>query len=527
MGRVGIVGAGPVGLMLSLYLARYGIKVTLYDGGDGPARTPRGSTHNARTMEHYRILGFARAAEAKGLPPGHSAGICFRERYGGRMLADADWTNAPTGGPEWRAQQSVASRSPERMLRANQCRVEPLLFDLARNSDRVDLRQGHTVREVTDGERAVTVVASTQDGRIYRETHDLVVGCDGARSLVREVLGATLRGDTALPQGVLGAGSTAAHVKVRGLEGQGESGQRRWANWVYNSDVAFNLISLDGCDEYSLLTGHFGGSAQPDQIRELITKHAPKNVQVDVVNVRRWEGGVALVADQYSNGRLFLAGDSAHLFTPHGGFGMNTGVDDTANLAWKLSAVLHGWAGPTLLDTYGQERRQVAVANTQRAREHGRRLASIPSAAPDTAELLHKYALDTMDTDDVAFGADYASSPLSTAVPSVSRAPHFWLSETGRGEGDSLWDRLGNGMTLLHWPKDEPSVRTAYRVARSMRVPLDAVPMTSKVVRDNYHGDYALLRPDGHLVWVGDTVNPYELHSVLSRACQRLGSDRV
>lgn len=521
MTRVGIVGAGPVGLIMAMYLARYGVATTVYERASGPCPTPRGSTHNARTMEHYRVLGFAREVDKRGLPAGHSAGICFRDRYNGTLLADADWPNSPTDAEAWRAGLHILSRSPERMLRANQCRVEPLLFELAQAREDIDLRLEHEVVEVVETASVVTLAVEPRSGPAYRQQHDFVVGCDGARSLVRAALGAQLTGSSALPVGVLGAGSTAAHVRIKGLNGQGLDQQRRWANWVFNEDAAFNLISLDGEDDFSLLTGQFGGDAHPEQIGELITRNTLGNVEVDVVDTRRWEGGIALVADRYTSQRLFLAGDAAHLFTPHGGFGMNTGIDDAANLAWKLGAVTNGWAHPGVLDSYDVERRPVATANTLSAREHGQALAAIPRSGNGSGHRLHDYAVATMATEDIAFGADYSASPLTTTVPAGSRAPHFWRNAYARGWGDSLCERLGPGITLLHWPSERTLVNAFHTHVTSLGIPSTSCALPDISVRDTYGGDYALVRPDGHLCWVGDDLVPDTVTDALLRATGR------
>jgi len=524
MSQVGVVGGGPVGLILALYLSRYGVASTVYEAAVGPNPTPRGSTHNARTMEHYRVLGLARQADSHGLPEGHSAGISFRDRYNGTLVADVDWPNSPNGGQSWRDDQDVVSLSPERMLRANQCRIEPLLFEAAGKCRDIDLRLGLRVEAVEETDRSVSIaLRDTVDGIRHQSEHDFVVGCDGAGSIVRRAAGALLDGSQALPAGVLGAGSTAAHVRIEGLAGQGKDNERRWANWVLNDDAAFNLISLDGQDEYSMLTGHFSlNTASPDQVRALIEEHCVGRVDVDVVDVRRWDGGVALVADRYSTKRLFLAGDAAHLFTPHGGFGMNTGVDDAANLAWKLAAVVRGWAHESLLSTYEEERKPVAVVNTQLARQHGRHLARLPRSGPAMSASFHEYAISTIDTADVAFGSNYVSSSLTT-LPSgaKTRAQHFWLSDSERTEGFSVWDQLGGGLSLLYWPRDSSAVQNVLQYAVALGIPLTALPMTDADVRDSYGGDFAIMRPDGHLCWIGDSPDPHTVSNVLLRATGR------
>ena len=237
-----------------------------------------------------------------------------------------------------------------------------------------------------------------------------------------------------------------------------------------------------------------------------------------------WTAGQALVANSYSAGRALIAGDAVHLFTPQGGFGMNTGVDDAANLAGKLAAMVQGWGGPRLLESYEQERRPIAIRNTRAAQGMARQLGAVPvaetildendegnraraGAGSVLARLSEEFA-----SLGIQLGARYDASPIvshdgrappdrpDTYTPSASpggRAPHLWL------DGHvSLFDRLARGFTLLCLRESEGAV--ALRSAATMRgIPLEVLTIDSSAARDLYECDFALIRPDLHVAWRG------------------------
>lgn len=525
-----IVGGGPVGLLLALLLDRYGVGSVVLNSGETVPDTPRGSTHNARTMEHYRTLGLADRVRALGLPAGHDAGISFSTRYGGHSLCLLPWP----GSGQVRARTATADRTdqvPEPMHRANQMYVERLLFDHARTRPRITLGFGTTVTGLE--QRADRVVVSAEGPAGSRTWHArYAVGADGGRSFVRRRLGISYSGQGALDQDVLGRRATAAHLRVPTLYGEFLGDRAAWSNWVFNGELALNLIALDGVDEFFLLTS----SVDPDtvdapELVRLVRRAAGADLPVEVLGHRPWTAGAALVADRFSDGRVLLAGDAAHLFTPHGGFGMNTGVDDAANLAWKLAAAVQGWAGPHLLDSYEAERRPVALRNTAAARELAAGLGAIgrPAALEDdsaegraarekTGLALAEYGQRTLDTLGVQLGARYDGSPVvdagggtpppdafvsytPSAVPG-GRAPHLWLDDV-HGPGSSLFDRLGTGFTLLRVGDRAVDSGALARAARDRGVPLTRLDLLDGAARELYGPGLVLVRPDGHVAWRG------------------------
>lgn len=532
--RVAIVGGGPVGLLLALFLDHHGVASVVFDAEPSVQAQPRGSTHNARTMEHYRRLGLSDRVRRLGLPWDHPTGITFSTRYTGYPLADlphppqADQLRAVAEAP-------ATDQVPEPQHRANQMYVERLLVEHAATRPRVRLRYGAEVSAVEQDRRGVTVRWADRDGDGELRAA-FAVGCDGGRGTVRRGLGIAYRGPGSIDQDVLGRTAVAAHLRVPGLTSGVLGPRRSWSNWVFNAELALNLIALDGADEFFLLTSSVDpAGADAGVLADLVRRAVGRPHPVEVVGSRTWTPGAALVAERFGEGRVLLAGDAAHLFTPNGGFGMNTGVDDAANLAWKLAAAVQGWAGPGLVASYEAERRPVALRNTAAARRLNEGLGAIPRPAaleegtPEGAAerarigaLLADYGLRTLDTLGVQLGARYDGSPIVAAgagdVPPPDRfdayepsgvpggrAPHVWL-EDGPGGRVSLFDRLGAGFTLLRLGPSAPAGLPIAAAARAAGVPVRVLDVPDGDARDLYGRDLALLRPDQHVAWRGDRV---------------------
>jgi hypothetical protein len=240
------------------------------------------------------------------------------------------------------------------------------------------------------------------------------------------------------------------------------------------------------------------------------------------------------------------------LFTPTGGFGMNTGIDDSANLAWKLAAVLQGWGGPLLLDSYEAERKPIGIRNTGASRKYALRMhdAVVPeeieldgvageAARAAAAQMTyvrynHFNRAEDKDAVGVQLGGRYDSSPviigdgeppadvfpetydeyLPNGLPG-GRAPHLWLDDF-RGMGSSLFDRFGRGFTLLRF---DAATDTAplERAAAARGIPLKVLEVTLPEGRELYGRDLALIRPDQYIAWRGDLL-PGDVDALLARA---------
>ncbi len=529
---VAIVGGGPVGIVLALFLDRYGVPCVVFDAQEEQPAEPRGNTHNARTMEHYRRLGLAASVRRLGLPARHPADIVYFTRYAGTELSRLQLASR---GLRMRrtATAPATDQTPEPVHRANQMYVENLLYEHARTRPNITLRLGRRVTGLRQNATQVELTAERADGPAEHWTARYAVGCDGGRSFVRRTLGVHYEGAGALDQDVLGRRATAAHLRLPTFHRDVVTGRRAWSYWSLNSDLVMNLIALNGEDEFFLLSSSIDpDTAGPDRIQELVHRAAGVPLPVEVLSRRPWTPGVALVAQRLTIGRVLLAGDAAHLFTPNGGFGMNTGIDDTANLAWKLAALLHGWGGTGLLSTYESERRPVARRNTTAARELNAGLGSIErpdfleedstrgaEARARVGELLRCYGERTHSLG-VQLGARYDGSPIvaadgeppadswGTYTPSSvpgGRAPHLWLDDW-HGPGSSLFDRLGPGFTLLRLGGRAPAGKELEAAAQARGMPLTVLDIDLEAARDLYERDLVLVRPDQHVAWRGNRL---------------------
>jgi hypothetical protein len=300
-----------------------------------------------------------------------------------------------------------------------------------------------------------------------------------------------------------------------------------WHYLITNHDTRMDCIALDGKGEFVILA-HVPPDLPLEDIdaQALFHRAVGCDIGAEVVSVQEWWAGLALVTDHYQQGRVFLAGDAVHLFTPTGGFGFNTGLDDAANLAWKLAAVCHGWGGSKLLATYETERRPVGVRNTTesgRLAEQAAALAIPPHIEDATTAGAAERAAFHAEVErfreefaslGIQLGARYDSSPIiagdgsappaddpkaytPSSVPG-GRAPHWWIHER-----ESLFDRLGAGFTLLRLGPAAPQAESIERAAAARKIPLDIVTVDEPGILELYGKPLVLLRPDQHVAWRG------------------------
>ena len=538
---VAIIGGGPVGLMLALFLDRHGVRSTVFNAEPEPRRHPKGSTHNARTMEHYRRLGFADRVRALGLPPDHPTDVAYFTRLNGHELAripmpsEAEKVAARAASPD-------DDQVPEPIHRANQMYVEAEILARARTRPNIALRFGWTMESFAQDAGGVTLDVSGPDGARETWRARFLAGCDGGRSAVRRGLGIGYTGYETLKQAFFGGAMVSSHVRAPTLYRDVLRDRRGWQYWVVNPDLRTAMVPLDGAEEFLVWSRAGDAMPEPAEVVALMHRLVGAPVPVEVIASHPWTAGVALYAERFGEGRVWLAGDAVHLFTPTGGFGMNTGVDDAANLAWKLAAMVQGWGRPGLLESYEAERRPVALRNITAARELARGVGAVTvppeieedGAAGEAARREVGAFLATFGEEfaslGVQLGARYDGSPIVVAngapppddparyVPSGvpgGRAPHLWLTD-GRGRGDSLFDHLGIGFTLLRIGADAPDADGFHAAARG--VPLAVLPVTHPLARGLYGAPLVLVRPDGHVAWRGHrAVDEAEAAGILAR----------
>jgi hypothetical protein len=216
-----------------------------------------------------------------------------------------------------------------------------------------------------------------------------------------------------------------------------------------------------------------------------------------------------LVAESYGTRRVFLLGDACHLFVPTGGFGMNTGVGDAVDLAWKIDAVRRGWGGAALLATYDAERRPVGTFNTLEAADNYARSGDITGVPLDEVAAMLPPKIKHFAPIGVHLGYRYEGSPLivpdgtpappmetATYTPTARpghRAPHAWMDD-----GRSTLDLFGRGFTLLRFGGNVPNVEFP-------DIPVTVVDIDDADIAALYERRLVLVRPDGHVAWRGDS----------------------
>ncbi|MBT8100777.1 MAG: FAD-dependent monooxygenase, partial [Gammaproteobacteria bacterium] len=342
--QVIVVGAGPVGLTLAIALADLGVRCILLERNDEPTGLPKMERCNARTMEIYRRLGIADEIRAAGLPAD-----CPMDVFVVTSLVEEPILRLPYPSVN-ECKADIAShndgtRTLEPYQLISQYTLEPLLKSIAERNPLIDVRFGCEFLSFEQAEEGVTAFCRNSVGQKTRISANYLVGCDGAASAVRKQLGIKLAGNgdmLTLYQALFRCDDLYERIPI---------GKGRHYH-VCDDQAGFIIVQDD--------TRHFTLHAVVDDAAEmpkLFEKIVAMPIKYETLFAGQWTQRL-LLADRYGSGRVFIAGDAAHLVIPTGGLGMNTGVGDAIDLAWKLQATLAGWGGNKLLPSYETERRQ-------------------------------------------------------------------------------------------------------------------------------------------------------------------------
>lgn len=494
-----VAGGGPVGMGIAIELGRRGIDVTVVERESELHSIPKGQNLTQRTMEHFRSWGVEDAVrKARIMPPGYpAAGV---NAYGNLL--------SPYSHP-WFRRSQVADYYFAANERLPQYLTERALRERAAEMAGVAVVYGEAVTKVEP--REDTVLTHT-DSRTIES--DWLIGADGSHSTVRHNLG---------------------------IEEESRDHDRRMVLIVFRSRELFELLSerfgqaaffnvlhpdLDGYWRFlgtvDVAEGWFfhapvdaHTTADGLDYKALLNETVGAEFDVDLDHIGFWDLRVA-IANDYRSGRAFLAGDSAHSHPPYGGYGINTGFEDARNLGWKLAAVIEGWAGEALLDTYNFERRSVFASTAkhfiegfiERDREF---LAATEGKSGDEFARAWEERRTTARFGVADFAPHYEGSPAvlddSSGSPGAVGA-HDLVARAGHHlpplhDDPAMFDRLGDWYSLIlgraHY-QDAVRIET---MAQDLAMPIELVLVDDP---GQYEAGMVLVRPDHYVAWAGDGV---------------------
>ncbi|WP_334355589.1 MULTISPECIES: FAD-dependent oxidoreductase [unclassified Bradyrhizobium] len=529
--RVLVVGAGPVGLTLAMDLAQRGISVTVVETRSAAEPPSVKCNHvSSRSMEIFRRLGLAQKLRDTGLPADYpndcsyrttATGIelsrilipCRRDRYTAASGPDTDW---PTAEP------------PHRI---NQIYMEPVLFAHAASIDRLTVLNRIAFEDFSEGHDGVVATVRNLDAGTTSEIHaDFIVGCDGARSLVRKAIDANLQG-TPIIQRV-----QSTYIQAPGLLALMD--QPAWMTLSLNPRRCGTVVAIDGREKW-LIHNHLN---REDETFESVDRDASirailgvgPDFEYEVLSKEDWVGR-RLVADRFRKGRAFICGDAAHLWMPYAGYGMNAGIADATNLAWLLAAYLEGWADIAILDAYEAERLPITEQVSRFAMDMAGKVLSQRRTVPEEIEqpgpegdAVRKqvgqaaYDLNVQQycCAGLNFGYFYDRSPIiaydgaeqpgfTMADFTPSSTPGCRLPFAKLSDGRPVYDALGTGYTLLRYDQDV-AVAPLTDAMHANGVPFQIVDVPAS---DPDH-KLILARTDQHVAWRGDAVPDDPAHLV-------------
>jgi len=538
-----IVGAGPVGMTAALDLAQRGIKVAIIEKYDfSTPADARCNSISSRTMEVFRSLGCSEEVRASGLPDEYPTDVTYATSF-----LDKPFTRIKLPSRAERYGQNGQSApgfpdshwlTPEPVVRLSQMYLEPVLQRKVQACENIESFWACEVTQVIDNGDSVTVHAQFNANEPLHLNAFYVIGADGASSIVRKSLGFQFEGDAVL-------GRTRSTL-IRTTELRDKINFRPpWMAWTLSQEGSGTVIAIDGNELWLV---HCAMPYRAKDFSDLDLDQGIRRVlgvgpdfTYEIVHQQDWTAR-RFISNKFRKGRVFIAGDAAHVWIPAAGYGMNAGIADVTNLTWMLAGVINGWADESLLDAHELERHpiteQVSRFAMAKALEHvkmarGREIPRVLVSKSPLGWLLRKLLgrrLNTMNIPQFAceglnFGYYYDHSPvihyddeqppsydMGTATPSSvpgCRAPHFWLPD-----GSSLYDQMEKGFALLTFSHD--SCSSFMNEALHRNIPITHIATPRPELACYKHNCY-VVRPDQHIAWRGNSLpeNPGMLLDIL------------
>lgn len=521
-----IIGGGPVGMGLAIDLAINGVSSIVVERHDSIQRIPKGQNLTPRTGEHFRRWGVTQAIRAASpIPPSYGSGGVATY---GSFLSDYHY--------EWFNRAKIINFYAATNERLPQYETEAVLRARAAEFADISILTGWSFDSFNQDDHGVTVdIHETNGEGQHRLAAQYLVGCDGARSPVREATGITQ--------------TTDPHDRLMALL-VFRSKQLDEKLSVYGDKTIFNAINPDlngywqflgrvdlDCNWFFHAPVPAGTTRDNFDFRVFLEQAVGAPVDLDFDYVGFWELRLSL-ADDYDKGRVFIAGDAAHSHPPYGGYGVNTGFEDVRNLSWKLTACLRGWGGDCLLDSYGAERHPVFASTRDdfivRSIIEDRAFTEAHDPNRDLADFEKAWARRAAGDDSMVtqYLPHYAGSPIvcgRSDARSGATGTHAFTALAGHHlsppslPGDAeLWDQLGPGFTLMNLTGDTTMTDAFASAANARDVPLKTLDLATADLVDFYQADAILLRPDHFVTWAG-SAGQADAVSILDRATGRVG----
>ncbi|MFE7358284.1 FAD-dependent monooxygenase [Streptomyces sp. NPDC057543] len=511
-----VVGGGPTGLAAAHFLAGLGVRTVVLEERTSPSGHPRATVINSRTMELLRHLGVDAEVRRAGVPLQNTARITWCTELAGTELAGLDIIASAD------ALMQRAVNSPVLPVICSQNRVEALLVDRLPENARVI--RGVKAEELTRTPSGVRVTAGGERPTVVEARYAVLA--EGLHGSLRETVG--LRRTAATPLGRL------LDIHFSADLSPWTAGRESALYWVLNDTVRGVLVTVDPVrGEWLLEIPALTADEEHTYFEEEVDHHKLIEAAIGesreaigglrIHSVRNWVmGSTGLASWRSADGRVLAAGDAAHTFPPTGGFGMNTGIQDAHNLAWKLAAVLRGGAPDALLDSYEGERRPVAEFNARHSEINALQKRALLQSDADREKFARNIEEHRphFDFEGQTLGFTYAPGPGEPVVQDVvtyrptaqagHRAPHAWLDRAG--DRISTTDLSRTGFALLTGAEGAVWQQVVKETPTFMGLPLTAAVITtdgpqlrdvSGAFADSYalHGAEAVLvRPDGHVL---------------------------
>ncbi len=511
--QVVIVGGGPVGMGLAVELGLRGVNCVVIERHRELARIPKGQNLTPRTLEHFYFWGIANELRAaRIMPKGYPIGGVTAYK---NLMSEYWWR--PEGAPRGRA--AMRPHYYEDGDRMPQYQLEAVLRAKAATLPSVKLVFDQAAKRVEHDAAGVRVVAESSVWPYEDEVYEgeYLVGCDGARSLVRDQVGIQ-RAGTDFEQKMALCVFKAPQLHAA-LERYPKSSTYRALDPEFHGYPFMHGRVVVG--ESFFLLAPVPNDADPHAFdyQALLNRCAGFAYEAEFEHKGFWDMRVS-IAEQYQVARVFIAGDAAHSHPPFGGFGLNNGLEDIRNLGWKLAARLQGWGGDALLASYSEERRpifwEVGEDFIARGIEQEGDFLERYSPEKDLAEFEQAWSdfEETGGNRGLTYEPHYEGSPVVAGPPgavcsahgefSFRARPGHHLSPQPLSDGRYLPEELGPGFTLIVLDAPSGAAEALTAAAAGLRIPFAVVRDTYADGRKRFEARLILVRPDQHVVWVGD-----------------------